>query len=68
MTVPDHWGLIKLLHENPTMSSGMKYHHSLPVGSMGQEPSQENPVSVPRCLETQLEDMKLEMTDLMAGS
>lgn len=35
---------------------------------MGQEPSQENPVSVPRCLETQLGDMKLEVTNLMAGS
>lgn len=30
---------------------------------MGQEPSQENPVSAPRCLETQVEDVKMEMTD-----
>lgn len=35
---------------------------------MGQEPSQENPVSTPKYLETQLEDMKLEMADRMARS
>ena len=68
MTVLDQWVLTTLLHENHTPSSGVKYHPSLPVGSMGQEPSQENPVSALRCLETQLEDMKLEKPDLMARS
>lgn len=54
--------------KNHTTSSGVEFHHPLPVGSVGQGPSQENPLSDPRCLETQLEDMKLEMADRMARS